>query len=278
MEIESFRRERDEARANILALEQLMQAKSLSLSSVEGNDENSATHQVQDQERMDNSNNIINIDMNGCVDNHSIDVTVNALQKGGIVAVPTDTLYGLTANVSCPQSIKKIFEIKKRNISNSLAICVSEIEDIKIWANVPDPLIPLLEELLPGPVTVLLTRSSNLPITFNVGNPLVGVRIPQNSFLRQVVKSLGTPIALTSANVSGSESTLSTQEFKPLWHKLDLVVDGGVIGESATHSRSGSTIIDLSNIPKYTIVRRGMDYERILKILKEKYHLEEKLI
>ncbi len=151
----------------------------------------------------------------------------------------------------------------------------------------------VLEQLLPGQVTLVFERRSSLPPALNPDTSLVGVRIPDHDFIRQLVRECGYPIALTSANISDTRSTLAVevwalnimllmkhsshiyqttlhvesipyrcfllvQEFKELWPNLDLVVDGGrIVEDERVSSRSGSTVVHLATQGAFKIVRNG---------------------
>ncbi|KAG9492903.1 hypothetical protein GDO78_001062 [Eleutherodactylus coqui] len=137
--------------------------------------------------------------------------------------------------------------------------------------NVPDH---LLRDLLPGPVTLVMERSDELNKELNPFTSLVGVRIPDHAFIRQLAQICSEPLALTSANLSTQPSTLSVEEFKDLWPMLSLVVDGGPIGDlSSPECRLGSTVVDLSIPGKFTIIRPGCALIPTLEILKNKYGL-----
>lgn len=151
------------------------------------------------------------------------------------------------------------------------------------WANVTVPKA-LLEDLLPGPVTVVFERSTDLCASLNPETNLIGIRIPDNDFIRQLARTVDEPLALTSANPSGLTSTLSPdvsvclaalcellstfvpcvrgevrlplQEFETLWPELDLIVDGGTLADTEL-ARLGSTVVDLSVEGRYRIVRAG---------------------
>lgn len=99
----------------------------------------------------------------------------------------------------------------------------------------------------------------------------VGIRIPNHDFIRTVVKSLGCPIALTSANISNEPSAVQIGEFKSLWDKLTCVVDDGCLSSN----RSGSTVVDLSEVGFYKIIRPGMAHDNTCKLL-GKYGLVQK--
>ncbi len=114
----------------------------------------------------------------------------------------------------------------------------------------------VLEALLPGPVTLVFERSPLLNPNLNPNTPLVGVRIPDNAFIRALAVAANEPLALTSANASGATSTLSVDEFAYLWPRLAVVCDGGAI-TSTPSQRLGSTVVDLSTPGRYRIVRPG---------------------
>ncbi|XP_061920075.1 yrdC domain-containing protein, mitochondrial isoform X2 [Entelurus aequoreus] len=168
--------------------------------------------------------------------------TAKALKDGHVVAVPTDTIYGLACLAQDAGAVRKIYDIKSRNEQKPLAICVGEIQDIYKYCKVKVK-EELLGDLLPGPVTLVFERSEILNKELNPFTRLVGVRIPDCAFLRRLCQRCKEPLALTSANVSAQTSTLAVHEFKDLWPKLAVVVDGGPIGDQ---SRLGSTVVDLS--------------------------------
>ncbi|XP_008473202.1 yrdC domain-containing protein, mitochondrial [Diaphorina citri] len=199
-------------------------------------------------------------------------LAAQCLKKGCVVALPTDTLYGLACDATNSKAINILYEIKKRDVNKPLAICVSEITDIPKWADTHTVSFELLAELLPGPVTIVFNRSEHLNLELNPNVTKVAVRIPDHKFLRQLLKLMDSPLALTSANESNEPSTLCINEFQKLWSQLSVVIDGGIISNP---ERFGSTIVDLSEENVYSIVRKGVCYDKILKIL-HKYHLVEK--
>ncbi|XP_056413072.1 threonylcarbamoyl-AMP synthase [Hyla sarda] len=200
-----------------------------------------------------------------------LNTSAGVLQQGGVIGVPTDTIYGVACLAQSSQSIRNIYNVKGRNGTKPLAICVGAIEDIYKYChvNVPDQ---LLRDLLPGPVTLVMERSDELNKELNPYTPLVGVRIPDHAFIRQLAQICTEPLALTSANISTQPSTLSVEEFKDLWPVLSLVVDGGPIGDlSSPECRLGSTVVDLSVSGKFTIIRPGCALKQTLETLKNKY-------
>ncbi|XP_076136614.1 threonylcarbamoyl-AMP synthase [Alosa pseudoharengus] len=197
--------------------------------------------------------------------------TVNALKDGEVVAVPTDTLYGLACLAQNSEAVKKVYNIKGRNGQKPLAICVGEIEEIYTYCKVVVKR-ELLENVLPGPVTLVLERSEELNPNLNPFTPLVGVRIPDHPFMRRLCQMCGEPLALTSANISSQTSTVDIHEFQELWPKVAVVVNGGRIGDQ---SRQGSTVVNLSVPGRYSIIRPGCALTPTLNVLDRKYGLWE---
>lgn len=194
------------------------------------------------------------------------------LLSGDVIAVPTDTLYGIAALAQNNEAIDKIYHIKKRSSTKPLAICVAEVEDVYKWGKVTVP-HSLLTRLLPGAVTLIFHRTPRLNPSLNPGTDLVGIRIPDHEFIRTLARCCcDSPLALTSANVSAKTSPLHVGEFSELWSKLHSVYDGGPIGgddEDNSECREGSTIVDLSQPGAYRLVRRGVAFERTTKILQQ---------
>ncbi|KAL2084943.1 hypothetical protein ACEWY4_020461 [Coilia grayii] len=209
-----------------------------------------------------------------CVQQDQIEIlksTVNALKDGEVVAVPTDTLYGLACLAQSSEAVKKVYDIKGRNGQKPLAICVGEIEEIYKYCKVAVKR-ELLENLLPGPVTLVLERSADLNPDLNPFTPLVGVRIPDHPFMRRLCQMCGEPLALTSANISSKTSTVDIHEFQELWPRVAVVVNGGRIGDQ---SRQGSTVVNLSVPGRYSIIRPGCALAPTLNVLECKFGLLE---
>ena len=132
------------------------------------------------------------------------------LKDGGVIAVPTETVYGIAASAESSEAIERIYAIKGRNKDKPIAICLSDVSQIDTWANRTVG-VELLKELLPGPVTTVFERRACLNADLNPGNKLVGIRIPDFPILTQLVSQFGCPLALTSANVSNTRSTLAIE-------------------------------------------------------------------
>uniref|UniRef100_A0A0N4Z285 Threonylcarbamoyl-AMP synthase n=1 Tax=Parastrongyloides trichosuri TaxID=131310 RepID=A0A0N4Z285_PARTI len=192
----------------------------------------------------------------------------HTLKNGGVIAIPTDTIYGICSSLS---NSNKLFDVKERNHCKPLGIFVPDIESIESVAVVPENLKGILKELLPGPITVLLKRSPSLVSNFNPGINSVGVRIPECKFVQDLVKLYGEPIAQTSANKSGAIlNPTSIHHFSDIWEDINLIVDGDkqfLNNDEDNKNHPGSTIIDLTEIGYFQIVRDGVIKDRVEKVL-----------
>jgi len=206
-------------------------------------------------------------------------IAAEDLKSGDIVAVPTDTIYGVACLVQIRPAVDKLYALKGRHPEKPISICLAEIEDLFKWSKVTVSR-DLLAELLPGPVTLCFDRLPTLNPDFNPDARLVGIRVPDHSFVRQICRDVqGSPVALTSANVSQAQSCLEVSEFiDDLGSGLSKVFDGGRLicdeGQE-TRSRQGSTIVDLSLQGHYKIIRNGSALQDTVAKL-EKYGLAAK--
>ncbi|XP_075962810.1 threonylcarbamoyl-AMP synthase-like [Anarhichas minor] len=207
----------------------------------------------------------------GQTDENVVSRIAKALKEGQVVAVPTDTMYGLACLAQNSEAVSKIYDIKGGNGHNPLAICVGEIQDIYKYCKVKVK-EELLSDLLPGPVTLVLERSEVLNKDLNPFTSLVGVRIPDHVFMRRLCQMCAEPLALTSANSGSHIIPLDTHEFQELDSKLAVVVHGGKI---ENQSRLGSTVVDLSVHGKYRIIRPGLALSSTVDVLEHKYGLSE---
>ncbi|XP_047005057.1 yrdC domain-containing protein, mitochondrial-like [Schistocerca americana] len=185
---------------------------------------------------------------------------VRLLMQDCVIAVPTDTVYGLAGAVQSEDAVEKLYKIKGRDAAKPIAICVSSISEVEKWADTSILPPALLQCILPGPFTIVLKRSKALNAKFNPGIPNVGIRIPQDRFIVEVVKKFGEPIALTSANSSGEQSAIEVEEFSHLWQYVDAVFDAGKIPQEI---RTGSTVVDLSEHGSFKIIRAGVSCDAL---------------
>lgn len=199
------------------------------------------------------------------------------ISAGGLIATPTDTVYGIAGDAQNEEAISRIYQVKGRNASKPIAICVSEVDQIYQWGQVKVPRA-LLEDLLPGPVTLCFERQSVLNPQLNPNSSLIGIRIPDHKFILSLAQAHQGPVALTSANFSDEPSTLAVDEFKNLWPFLHTVFDGGRLSsceKTEADARAGSTVIDLATQGYFRIIRRGTAYQHCVNLLTSKYQLTE---
>lgn len=195
----------------------------------------------------------------------------NLLKAGKVIALPTDTIYGLACSAVNISAINKLYCIKQRNEDKPVAICVGEVSDVQKWACVNHLPDGILTALLPGPVTLVLKCANKLDKSVSSYGK-VGIRIPNYSFIRVIAKKLKCPLALTSANISSQPSAISVEEFQVLWDKVAAVFDGGCLGIDSA-SRKGSTVVDLSVTGQYKVIRPGVAHTETVNIL-QKFGLE----
>lgn len=209
-------------------------------------------------------------------DIEAIERAVNFLSLGKVIALPTDTVYGLGCSANNPKAIQQLYAIKERNELKPVAICVASVADLRHWGEADHLSDALLNELLPGAVTIVVRKSPHLNNQeLNPGESRIGIRITKSEFIQRVCAAFGSPIALTSANKSATKSTLNVLEFEDLWPQLGAVFDGGLLGQSE-EQRAASTVIDLSEPDCYSIIRAGVAVERTSSIV-EKYNIHLKL-
>ena len=173
-------------------------------------------------------------------DEKIINEAINVLADGGIVLYPTDTVYGLGANIFDNRAVRRVFEIKQRNLLKPLSILVSNVDAIELVAKVSLNQKEIINSHLPGPYTFILEKRTIVPRAVTGGSTHVGVRVPDNEIACRLASIF--PITTTSANLS-DEDVLSTPSeiLDQLGCDVDLVIDVGEL-----KSNHPSKIVDLS--------------------------------
>lgn len=207
----------------------------------------------------------------------AVDAAERFIRDGNVIALPTDTVYGLACDASNAYSVKKLYEIKARDDSKPVAICVADLKSFRYWGKAEHLSDDLLNILVPGPVTIVVEKSENLDNPYlNSDTTKIGIRIPKFPFIQNLCKKLNNkPLALTSANRSSEPSSLSIYEFKKLWPKLPGIFDYGKLGVTEDN-RLASTVIDLSVPGRYAIIREGVAGSLTRKCM-ETYNIVENL-
>ena len=194
-----------------------------------------------------------------CICPQLIDQAVHLLRDSGVVAFPTDTVYGVGADPFQPEAVRRLYRIKGRPEDKPIAILVGLIEDVEqVAQNLPTSFSRLADRFWPGGLT-LIVEARNLPPEITAGGSSVGVRMPDHPLTLELLREFGAPIATTSANRSGENAATSAGEVSAqLGDRVDLIVDGG-----DTITKVASTVMDLSVSPP-TILRHGGISEELL--------------
>ena len=174
------------------------------------------------------------------IDDEIISEAIDVLADGGVVLYPTDTVYGLGANIFDSRAVRRVFEIKQRSLLKPLSILVSNVKAIDLVARVSVEQKKVIDSHLPGPYTFILNKRKIVPRVVTSGSKYVGVRVPDNEIACRLAGLF--PITTTSANLS-DEDVLSTPKeiLEQLDCDVDLVIDVGEL-----NSNHASKIVDLS--------------------------------
>ena len=162
-------------------------------------------------------------------DKKNIETAANLLRQGGLVAIPTETVYGLGANALNPQAVEAIFTAKGRPQDNPLIIHICQPEQAEQYAReIPSAYYALCRRFSPGPLTVILKKKDIIPPETSGGLDTVAIRIPSHPVARAIIQAAGVPVAAPSANLSGSPSPTTAQHcIHDLWGRVDAIVDAG---------------------------------------------------
>ncbi len=182
-----------------------------------------------------------------------VELAIEVLKEGGVVAFPTDTVYGIGGNAFIEQAVAKVYQIKQRPRHLALPLLISSKPDLERVARVvPEVAWRLADRFLPGGLTLVLKKAAGVPDIVAPGDT-VAVRIPDHPIPIALIRGLGAPLIGTSANLSGGASPVTAQQvWAQLGNKVDIIVDGG-------RCRWGveSTVVDVSGeFPR--VLREGV--------------------
>ncbi len=177
---------------------------------------------------------------NDMVDEKVINKAIDVLAGGGVVLYPTDTVYGLGANIFDNKAVRNVFNIKQRSLLKPLSILVSNTDAISVVSTISIHQKKVLEKYLPGPYTFILKKSPIVPRVVTSGSVHVGVRVPENEIACRLASLF--PITTTSANLSDMEVLSNPSDIlDQLGCEVDLVIDVGELKQN-----KASTIVDLT--------------------------------
>jgi len=154
---------------------------------------------------------------------------ISILRQGGLVAFPTDTVYGLGASANLPQAVEKVYQVKQRPRDRALPLLLADISQIsEVAYPVSQVAWRLARAFLPGALTLVLPKSKSVPDIITAGGKTVAVRVPAHPIPVALARGLGTPIVGTSANISGQPSPLTAGEVSiQFGNKMEIIIDGG---------------------------------------------------
>ena len=203
-----------------------------------------------------------------------IEVAAEILKSGGLVAFPTETVYGLGGDALMPEASKKIYAAKGRPSDNQLIVHIAEVDSVNDLAEeVPEKAKLLMEAFWPGPLTIILNKKESVPKETTGGLNTVAIRMPSHPAAMELIKKSGVYIAAPSANTSGRPSpTTAEHVVDDLSGRIEAIIDGGPVGIGIE-----STIVDLTGeIP--TILRPGYITKRMLEEIVGEVEIDKAII
>ncbi len=186
------------------------------------------------------------------------------IRRGGLVAFPTETVYGLGADALNPEAVLALFEAKKRPLDNPPIIHIENVNDVyRLSKCVPAKAELLMKEFWPGPLTMVLKRSPLVPNVTVAGLGTIAIRMPKNNVALALIRESGCPIAAPSANLAGKPSpTTARHVLDDLDGLIDAILDGG-----PTRIGVESTVLDLSSDQPLVLRPGGVSFEALKKVL-----------
>ncbi len=187
-------------------------------------------------------------------DPETLDRALDLLKRGGVIAYPTETLYGLGADALNEEAVRKIYAIKGRGFQNPLPVIIGAPEDLApLVADVPEAAVRLMQHYWPGPLTLVFRGTPRVPTLLTAGTGKIGVRLSSHPVARELARRLHGPLTATSANRSGKRDAATAQDVLADLRcpAPDAVLDGG-----PSPGGPGSTLLDVTTDPP-TLLRPG---------------------
>ncbi len=191
-----------------------------------------------------------------------IERAVGFLRDGQVVAYPTETIYGLGADVQDRKAVKRIYDLKARDYGLPISILVSNLRMLReVASDVPERALPLMRKFWPGPLTILFPASSIIPKGLVTNTGKVGIRISSHPVAAALVEAFGRPLTTTSANLSGFPPSLSVKHVQKYFgDKLLCILDGG-----ECEPTRGSTVVDIGDETMRIIRDGAIPAEEVIK-------------
>ena len=194
-------------------------------------------------------------------DTAGIDAAAAIVRAGGIVAIPTDTLYGLAADPFRADAVARVFDVKGRTPERALPLIAADVAQIVVaFGPLPAAAQRLAEVFWPGPLTLLLRPPTSLALEVTGGTGRVGVRVPAHDAARALCRACAMPLSATSANISNQPATNNPDEVaRTLGARIDLLLDGG-----KTPGGPPSTIVDATGSALRLVRPGAVDWDEVL--------------
>jgi tRNA threonylcarbamoyl adenosine modification protein (Sua5/YciO/YrdC/YwlC family) len=190
-------------------------------------------------------------------DDRKIDRVVECLKNGGIIIYPTDTVYSMGCMASNAKAVERLCKLKNTKVEqNRFSIVCSDLKDISVYAKVSNQAFRLLKRIFPGPFTVILPATGDLPKIIQTKRKTIGIRIPEHVVPHLITQKLGSPLITTSVKDDIDDIIEYPNEIEVIFeqnqHKVDIILDCGWCGIIP------STVLNLTDDGNYTIEREGV--------------------
>jgi L-threonylcarbamoyladenylate synthase len=185
------------------------------------------------------------------------------IRRGGTIVYPTETIYGIGADATNPDAVRKVFAVKKRGDKKPVLVIVHSTDMLnRLVTTIPEAAYALMQEFWPGPLTLVFPASPDIPTEVTQGTGAIGVRIPSSIFCLRLVESCGCPVTSTSANISGQEQPRTIDDLeRVLGDGIDLYVDGGTLSPSEP-----STVVDVTSSRPFVIREGAIKRSDLIKV------------
>lgn len=199
-------------------------------------------------------------------DAQAVRCAAEAIRSGKLVAFPTETVYGLAADVFNPDAVFRVCEVKGRRADNPLPVQVADVEDLpRIAAEVPEVVLELARRFMPGPLTIVLRSRPGLPDLVTAGTGTIGLRIPNHPVALELIRAAGRPIVAPSANTSGKPPPVNAEEVRAyLGGRIEYILDAG-----RSPLGIASTVVDMTGYVPSVLREGAISREELLPFLSQ---------
>ncbi|MDZ7262191.1 MAG: L-threonylcarbamoyladenylate synthase [candidate division KSB1 bacterium] len=187
------------------------------------------------------------------------------IRQDGVIGYPTETVYGLGANIFSAQAVNRIFEIKGRDRTKPIIVIVASLEQVwELVTEIPEIGLELIKAFWPGPLTIVFKASEKVPESLSGGSKTIALRIPNSKICLELLKWCQVPLTSTSANLAGGPNPLTaTAVWDALASRIDLLLDGG-----PAPSKLPSTVIDVTQVEPQIRRAGAIEIEKIERIIR----------